>query len=415
MELLGLNFINFLIYLLIFLKLSRQKINVLYLITLIYILCFSLNPIYNYFYPYSRKVSYVLITSGDMSYYFTSLLTIISYFFVLFGYRIKQRRKKIRIYSFKKFKKFIVIIFIIGVIINIVYFLSIGGVYNAIKYAELYRLGRGPITSKIMFLKYLCPILLYSSIGIYMCYLEKKEKKWKFLFVISLIFSILFLLHDAGRYIVLTYILGLFLYKYNIYGLTKKEKILLSTLGILILYGDTFFSYILTGYMTYTETKVVEKIIREFAFPYYNISNAIARFDQFINQRFFIDIPLGFIYILPSKIFGKIELLQPLTYLNSKLYKFKSGNIPIDLISYGYYNMRVTGVIIISILYGFIAKKIDLLGKIKNNYFGNLIHYIIIIYFPFRIIYGDILMILQHGISIIIVICIYKFYIKRLE
>jgi hypothetical protein len=92
-------------------------------------------------------------------------------------------------------------------------------------------------------------------------------------------------------------------------------------------------------------------------FPHVATVTAIHSAPDVTPYRFFLDIPISIINLIPSAIFGFTKI-QTVAEINTILVN-SGAPIPVDLVGFGYYSLGTAGVIMWVFLYGWLSGKLD--------------------------------------------------------
>jgi hypothetical protein len=101
----------------------------------------------------------------------------------------------------------------------------------------------------------------------------------------------------------------------------------------------------------------LDRFTLELIFPYASSSAALSFAGTLLPYRWFVDVPIAFINLLPNQLLG-IPEYPTLSTLNTELMQSASG-IPVDLVGLGIYNGGFAGVIFTGLAFGLILKWID--------------------------------------------------------
>lgn len=175
----------------------------------------------------------------------------------------------------------------------------------------------------------------------------------------TLLLSLAVLWMRAGRLHLINYLLVLGLQ--GMRGKSLLPKILGvagAFLGLLLFY---FGKYVLGVAQSFDSPQglgdLVSLLSLEFSFPYLSLVNALS---GQVLYRYFIDIPIAVIYVIGVPFYVLITGSPP-TDLPSSVAKANTidilgtadlGEIPVDLVSFGYRSAGVFGVILVSFLFG---------------------------------------------------------------
>jgi hypothetical protein len=98
--------------------------------------------------------------------------------------------------------------------------------------------------------------------------------------------------------------------------------------------------------------------VMEMSFPYGNLAGALDAVQRRIPFRWFSDIPIGVARMLPKRLLG-IQLPATISQVNSNWHGATAGEIPIDLLSFGYFSSGITGVVLTCFLFGWMLRVAD--------------------------------------------------------
>lgn len=201
-------------------------------------------------------------------------------------------------------------------------------------------------------------------------------KKSLFLLIVSVIVSVLVLLSMAGRAVIVIYFASFpfifYIKNQRIY--VKYTLFLLVVSMLVIVYGDYLFRSFSEQGALAARTEIViqggfywivQNILREFLFPYTNVLVSIDEIRS-ISDIYLLELPRAIINTLPGGAVG-FSYLDTLSDINTLRYN-TIGEIPVDLISFGYHTLGVLGVICCISIYSIIFSNLDqaFLGKRSN-------------------------------------------------
>ena len=140
----------------------------------------------------------------------------------------------------------------------------------------------------------------------------------------------------------------------------------------------------------------VISILAEFGFPHIASAHTLTVVPDPISFRYFIDIPLGLLYMLPN--LTGVETLPPMVLsLAARLLPW----IPVDLLSLGYFSLGALGVLIIFIAFGAVLALFDGWLSESAGWLGQALRAAWLFYLPFRLFYADPYAALQSGFGLI--------------
>ncbi|WP_139806447.1 hypothetical protein [Deinococcus hopiensis] len=215
--------------------------------------------------------------------------------------------------------------------------------------------------------------------------------------LISIGITLLILWLKAGRLHLFNFIVLIFII------LTRRVRwqtrlifaILGFALGYLILTSGKSLFGVQTSNDNVTYFSKIADAASEFGFPVMSLE--LTTHSVNILWRFFIDYALAPIYVfglpISAFVFGFVpELQESVAKINTVAFlgTYSSGEIPVDIVTLGYYNMGVIGVVITSLIFGFAMKSINSVFSEHNNPIVSAVKYMIIIYFiSVGIMYAD--------------------------
>ncbi|WP_215193270.1 O-antigen polymerase [Exiguobacterium sp. s95] len=336
---------------------------------------------------------------GELSGSFKAFILIfMSYVFVLLGYqylakKIKLKRinnnnnteKKHYDFSGKVIIITSIVLWIIGLLSLFVYSRSFGGIVNLILNSGHIRDGNYVSSGdgSLEFIRRFIVALIYPSYFLFAYFL--KNQKLLLLLIFSIVISFLWFFINAGRGAILQYILILFL----IYALVKNKKINIlktSFIGFIFFVGINylrpFFNslmYLKDGVDVFKKQFIItstsgrysiegfKDVIYTFSYylehKYVSLEVAIKSVDSGRHiVNFFSEFGIAILSLIPSKFlfFEKPDsIIFHNTYYITGIYE---SSIPPGAIALGYYSLSSIGVVIFSVGFG-------LLGKKLNDYF----------------------------------------------
>ncbi|MEQ9560236.1 MAG: hypothetical protein RIG67_31045 [Rhodospirillales bacterium] len=143
--------------------------------------------------------------------------------------------------------------------------------------------------------------------------------------------------------------------------------------------------------------RVILYILKDFSFPHLAAAHTLTVVPDQIPFRYFIDVPLGALYMLPN--FSGVETLPPMILsLHVQLLRW----IPVDLFSFGYYSLGTSGVLITFAVFGAALALFDLWLTESVGWLGQALRAAWLFYLPFRLFYADPYAAAQTGFGLII-------------
>lgn len=137
-------------------------------------------------------------------------------------------------------------------------------------------------------------------------------------------------------------------------------------------------------------------IVADFGFPHIAAAHSVTAVPDPIPFRYFTDIPLGLLYMLPN--FSGVETLPPMILnLTAKILPW----IPVDLFSFGYYSLGTVGVLLTFATFGAVLALFDGWLTESAGWLGQALRAAWLFYLPFRLLYADPYAALQSGFGLI--------------
>ncbi|WP_282154476.1 O-antigen polymerase [Cytobacillus gottheilii] len=385
-----------------------------------------------------RQVQAYYGFKDTLSYLNPFIFILISYIFIIFGYYLLNKYKVKNKYVYKevyihdsKILNLGMVSFIVSFFSLAYYTYSLNGIREAILLAEYTRSINSNFQDSFMFLRLFQPFIICS----FYCFLLLKyrmtskvnsEGKMRnlftmFMFVLTLILSFYYLLITASRSQILIFIIVILLFR------NKKIKIRQSiTVGLLIIigfiYGDSILTYLQTG--QYTADRSIEnsmqvnlsKFVVQTIYPFINITMVPSFISNISDFRFFGDfIFIWIINMLPGGLLGLFGIgeIKPLWAVNTNNFNSITGGIPVDLISSGYYQLGIIGIILLSFTFGLIIKRLDDFFKRYNNDAIKLLKIRFLFFIPTFVINADPEAIVRSGLNIIIMFAVFYYAIRK--
>lgn len=425
-------------------ELLRNKrgrgIDLLRAINVLYFIVFCIAPIFLMLTDLSQikeKRWLLNITFNNTAFFYASVLSFGGYIIILCAYNLRltwvhtadsiiKRDIETSITCEKDLFCWGSLFFSIGLISLLFYIVSVGGIWTALENGSRFRSGLGSAENKAAFLKYLTPFMVVASY--YFWALTRKTRKnkkswqsicYRSLFYASILLSLFILYHNAGRLSLAAYLL-VFLIATKI--LTGKINPLFVIAGlciclVIIISGDNLFTLFRTDKPVIFEQQYLPRdhligFLLEFSFPFVNLANAYLQLGDGIDIRYFIDLPLSLLYMLPERLIG-LHLPDTLSDLNS--YSFRSsGTVPVDLLSFGYYSFGISGVIISCFAFGLLSRYLEeSFSFYKNEPLLVIFKAAWLIRIAFAVMYGDPQLFLKQNFSLLAATLIVVFRDKK--
>lgn len=282
----------------------------------------------------------------------------------------------------------------VGSIVFSVIVLSVGGISNLLAMSQTLRSGEENISTGFLF--HFSKLLLPGSLVLYSSILEGNKKNI-FLFSFSLVMSILLLVSLAGRAMIIIFLASFVYVKYIKEGRVylKYTTFLVIISLLIVFYGDYLFNILSGGVGINAGTKILleggayvllQDVLREFTFPYTNLLVALEDVSG-IHKLYPLEVAKGLFNLLPL---GTIGLSNTETISNVNTIKYGTeGQIPIDLLSFGYYSVGVLGVVVFISIICIVYKSFDEQMYLYSNYNHRSLHSIVACKLCFIVMYAD--------------------------
>lgn len=404
-----------------------------------FIMSYVLSPflINNFGENFTNPLFYVRTNLGDI---IPILIILVFYTCFLLGYHLRINKKKfktIMLVENKKSKNFIIFLALIIVsTISILGFIGkYGGIENVIENVNTIRGGQTERNTLGAFLNLFTVYINYAVwLGFAMILLFRKNKikikrSFIFLVILILIISISWGLMRGSR----GGLLQIFLMMYLIAVFINEKfhiKYILSFifLGfIVLLYGKDFF-YVLSIDLkaTFIHLKEsfnnsdmfekVSKVLQNFSYPYMSLNMSLDLVGNEISVRWFKDIPYSIIFYF--QIFG-YDAPTTITYINTyfALGRYES-NIPPGLMAFLWYSLKLPGVIIGGIVFGYFLRVINQLFyqlTYNKNPLSIVIYLVIVTKIGESIFYGDPRVLIIQSFSFFILLTMYLLFYTKLK
>ncbi|MEK4251408.1 O-antigen polymerase [Paenibacillus sp. FSL W7-1287] len=379
-------------------------------INLIFILLYSIAPMYMYF--FNDHLTWSVLRRTDIhstSFLLGELMALIFYVVMISCYYFANKlklTKKLRsrasvIYREAKVRDFFlasVVLFIIGVTTWYIYMQSLGGYSEYMRLGELLRNDGSVVQTPLAFFKHFNSLLFISGFLFFSLIKETKGMKKAIvllLFVISTILSFIILFQNSGRITLLLFIITI-----PLALMLRRNKVRVFTLFslgalflVLVLFGDQILKIGQdTSYTTVTKTKIeiLDSVIREFAFPYNNLGNLIPLFPNYFDFRYGLpDITGAILQFIPSRLVS-FDFLnnQTVSQFNTTLYN-NYGQIPIDLVSFGYISFGIAGVILLASIFGVFIRFVESFFSYKESLIACIFYVCFMLQAALAVVYGD--------------------------
>ncbi|WP_102335490.1 O-antigen polymerase [Salimicrobium jeotgali] len=402
-------FIMLIVFIFELIRPKKMKIDFLTACNFIYILAFSISPLYIYwFYEYTTWSTIKENNIENGIFLYGSIISIVFYIFFVWGYYFFGKFKinsKFIAFSHNFFDNFSnkrvlmvgTLLLVIGGGALLVYIQALGGLSQFLTLGSILRSNGDYIDSPFLFLKNVAPLLTVSAFIYYALYIDGRPRQFKYLllFIIAFAGSLLILFHSAGRMsmfvFLVTFPIAHTIYKNNI----KVSNLIIGLLlfFFIVTFGDQLMNAT-SGLNTNLEIKnfgeTVGGIFEEFTFPFTNIANTVALFPVEYDYRYgFKDLLGGLENILPSAILDLSTLIDETpSQLNTRIFN-SNGTMPVDIITFGYMSFGIAGVMLTGLAFGVLTKSLESLFSHKKSLLACIFFTSWMIFISFRFMYGD--------------------------
>ena len=110
-----------------------------------------------------------------------------------------------------------------------------------------------------------------------------------------------------------------------------------------MVYPEAFFLQL--RYVLADASYTLNSLFVEYVFPYLDVANVVQDVPSEAPFRWFVDVPLALLYLLPQRLLG-FEPPADVSQINTYLFNPESGEIPVDIISFGYFSAGVVGMLL---------------------------------------------------------------------
>lgn len=282
-----------------------------------------------------------------------------------------------------------------------------GGLLRLFSIAELIRAGE--IHIRTGFLLHFAKLMMPASIILFAAILDGYSSRyvmWLGSFVLSLM--VMFVL--AGRAIFAIYFIS-YVYIFVLKrGVVKMRYVVVAIFfGLLFVqYGEAAFNLFMYDEAFSKRSQLIIQgggvfvlldTLTEFVFPYTNVMEAINGVDG-VGDLHVLELPKAILNVLPGGTVG-VPTLDTLSDYNTMIYKTE-GEIPIDMISFGYYSLHIIGVVLAIMLYSCAFRIIDVRLSKYRDYMSVAFHSILACKLPFIAMYADVHQVLGGNLYILI-------------
>jgi oligosaccharide repeat unit polymerase len=325
-------------------------------------------------------------------------------FFIAFAWGFKYgNKKKLRYILFIKENtsegRIVIWLFFISIVAFSIFVFLYGGINYVLENASKIRSGydenKNYLGAFFKLFSYYIEFVLFFS---YAKLLEKKDTKWRIIFLFLIILCFGKSMADAGRGGLLNIILGIFFIS-NLHS-SKLSIKKIATLAVLVylvtIFGKSFLFQLYVGVefgdvvARSSSMEKMESFLVEFSHPFLSLILGLS--DAGVTgARFFSDF---FVWLIkPLKLIG-IPVADSVSYYNTYLFAGEwASDIPPGIVAFAYHEGGVFFVPIFGFFMGFLLNRIDFFVKeltratVRRKAFALATAGIILIYLPF--IYGN--------------------------
>lgn len=371
-----------------------------------WILIFGIVPlcVHCYVYNNGQNIKSLMVfdfsDKGILQFYFAALFSIIGFIGLNIGYNVTLglRNKPQYVLSqndgdkntYTDYSDSVLLIsafimFAIGLCSLILWTRAFGGVVAFLDYASAVRSGYDTgITNSYTVFKRFAPLLQFANLIYFAIWKKEKKPLCLILFILSLFFSILYLLANDGRapmimhFVSLAWLWSSFSHRKN----SKKTRWILIVLcgfaALLLMHNyESIYGYLKNGTDIELSGDIFSSIRDEFSFTTRNIQ---AVFLALEDNPYMFKLPSellnGLFGILPSGL--RPDWLVNLEKVNTQYWVMGAsavyyGGKPPDIITTGIYTMNYFGILLLPMVFGMILKKLDDYFKKANNAFSKIL------------------------------------------
>lgn len=260
----------------------------------------------------------------------------------------------------------------IGVVSLYLWARAYGSIFNLIQIANRVRSGRGNVQNSLAFFKRPATLVEMSAFIFFVLIVQEKRLTKRMViyflgFLISLVSSGLYLFASDGRLGMVLFVMGFIWAFVFLHPIRNLRKALLKTAFILVLalialyYMDGITYYIRNGVWPadYASSSTFHMILDELMFiPVSGQLAIMSRAEGHIGFTIWDDLITGVCAWLPSSL--KISGFRDVWDINTELWNVRfpiSGQMPCNMISQGYYDLGIIGVILLCFGFGKVAGK----------------------------------------------------------
>lgn len=397
------------------LRKKKDKIDFLTGTNFVYFLCFVVAPIYLYTSKENIPPNWIWLYKTPLdseSFLYAGFLSFVGYLMIILGYyNFKKSKLNSRVSSYsqeyfsgitdKQVFKFALVMSFVGLGSFYVYTMALGGVSRMLQIGILLRGNEVSVNSSWMFLKNIAPIVMVSSYFFYALAQTGNNRDarlvGRIMFLCTFFVSMLLLYHQAGRMSFLIYIMTFPLSKIVYFKKLKLSYIIMGVVAFvsLVLFGKQIFNLAVYSAGVSNRVDMIKEtgnflslLMVEFSFPFASLGNVIEKFSTGANFRYFIDFIQGIMSIIPDSVVSTSNM-SSINTVNTEMFNItSSGAVPVDLVSFGYYNFGLAGVMITCFAFGMFMRLLDSLFSDTSTYLASILRGAWMIFIAFRITYA---------------------------
>jgi hypothetical protein len=342
----------------------RGKLDFLRVAGGVYLICFAVAPVYLQLADLAPiragQWSWMLRTPfHDPVFAYASVTAVIGYAFMLGGYwLVRPRGLRPEASSPMAGTGYLwlagVGLGLLGLVSLVVYATSVGGWIVFFVEALSFRSNNPPVVSRWAFLTNVAPLVIGAVVIFFALrqYHGRGAMRRMATFLCAGFFaaSLAILFHQAGRAAFMVFLVTLPLIRVVQRDSLRLSQVIVGALlftSVVLLGRYLFFIGRNPSAFLTSETRelnvigALRAIIWEFSFPIVTLANVIRALPGDLGMRWFYDIPLAIVYLVPQRLTGVMH--EPtVTMVNTTLFG-AVGGIPVDLLSFGYYSLLLPG------------------------------------------------------------------------
>lgn len=304
---------------------------------------------------------------------------------------------------------------VIGCICNFLFYRAYGGYFGYLPYATIVRAGVVAVNNPFTFLSPLrgCIGIACSVSFVAMIKTKKNFLPFLIIFLVSFALTLMNMYANRGRLSIIRFFVCLII----VFAFTSNKdyrisfKIFCFTL-FLGIFSIVLLNYVGTVMGRNSDESFINAMCFELSFPFVSFKLEIANMNLG-SYRYFTDIFFFFLYFLPTRFWVNVvnyTASQVNTNFFSGAYKTTGGEIPVDIISFSYMQGNILGIIVISLLAGFVFRWIyKAITRIKSLELKSLLFvYLFINFMVNDIFYADTKDIAQRAFPLLLLLVIYQ-------